>query len=367
MQASPSQEALSPAQAFDFAELRRWLEGVLSLLVSATDKQLALLFSQHDATDRITRWAKEEAQKVVYIHKTRLQTDQDGTCTRLLTSKTSDTRSDATFVLSLTTDMTYNAAHVATLALIKRLPAVIDTSRPFDTQIHVLNLFGPASADALPVVSADSSAANPYETLHSLVHLAVAPFFDAYVHSKAGKRTQVESTAKSKDADAKTGIPVTKKKFAELELSLLHLQQNVEVPDIHLSVHPFIQRTVDRCHAEGLKVSPEALDSAVVSDSTFLNKVQSEVNSWIKEIQNVTKLNREVPSGSASQEINFWLSMERALEGIDEQLKSEPIVLTLDVLRHAKRFQATVSFVADTGLKEATDMGTRSVPCPSLA
>lgn len=59
----------------------------------------------------------------------------------------------------------------------------------------------------------------------------------------------------------------------------------------------------------------------------------------------------------ASQEVNFWLSMEKALEGIEEQLRSEPIVLTLDILKHAKRFHATVSFIADTGLKEATDVG----------
>lgn len=81
------------------------------------------------------------------------------------------------------------------------------------------------------------------------------------------------------------------------------------------------------------------------------------MNSWIKEIQNVTKLNRDVSSGTASQEINFWLSMEKALEGIEEQLRSDPIVLTLDILKHAKRFHATVSFIADTGLKEATDVG----------
>ena len=47
--------------------------------------------------------------------------------------------------------------------------------------------------------------------------------------------------------------------------------------------------------------------------------------------------------------------MEKALEGIEEQLRSEPITLTLDVLKHAKRFHATVSFIADTGLKEADD------------
>jgi len=38
---------------------------------------------------------------------------------------------------------------------------------------------------------------------------------------------------------------MTKKKFAELELSLLHLQQNVEIPETHLIIHPVIQKAVE--------------------------------------------------------------------------------------------------------------------------
>lgn len=47
--------------------------------------------------------------------------------------------------------------------------------------------------------------------------------------------------------------------------------------------------------------------------------------------------------------------MERALSLIDEQLKSDEIVLTLEILKTAKRFHVTVSFLADTGLKAATE------------
>ena len=39
---------------------------------------------------------------------------------------------------------------------------------------------------------------------------------------------------------------MTKKKFAELELSLLHLQQNVEIPETHLVIHPIIQKAVEQ-------------------------------------------------------------------------------------------------------------------------
>lgn len=72
----------------------------------------------------------------------------------------------------------------------------------------------------------------------------------------------------------------------------------------------------------------------------------------------MTKLTRDVASGTASQEINFWLSLERALEGIEAQLRSEEVNMAMDCLRNAKRFLATVSFIADTGLKDATDLGT---------
>jgi dynein heavy chain 1 len=143
----------------------------------------------------------------------------------------------------------------------------------------------------------------------------------------------------------------------DLSLRSNTVQQNVEIPDITLSIHPAISAAIAQANASGTRATVDSLDPSLLSDSSFLNKLQSEVNSWIKEIQNVTKLNRDVASGTASQEVNFWLSMEKALEGIDAQLKSEPIQLTLDILKNAKRFHATVSFIADTGLQEATVVG----------
>lgn len=85
--------------------------------------------------------------------------------------------------------------------------------------------------------------------------------------------------------------------------------------------------------------------------------LHNHVNAWIKSIQSVTKLTRDVSSGSASQEINFWLSLERALEAIEAQLRSEEVLMVMDCLRNAKRFRATVSFMADTGLTDATEIG----------
>lgn len=172
---------------------------------------------------------------------------------------------------------------------------------------------------------------------------------------------------------------MTKKKFAELELSLLHLQQNVEIPETHLIIHPIIQRAVEQvrvilggvyhrltfiqAHAANTRPNISHIPTKMLNDSTFLNTLHGHVNAWIKSIQSVTKLTRDVASGTASQEINFWLSLERALEGIEAQLRSEEVTIVMDCLRNAKRFHATVSFIADTGLKDATDLGQSRYSC----
>ncbi len=69
----------------------------------------------------------------------------------------------------------------------------------------------------------------------------------------------------------------------------------------------------------------------------------------------MTKLERDPSTGSAMQEITFWLNIERALHKIQEQISSPEVLLTLDALKLGKRFHATISFDSDTGLKEAFD------------
>ena len=135
-----------------------------------------------------------------------------------------DDELDPTYSYHLTTTLSYSPYQVSTLALIKRVPT-LDTSLPLSSQLHFLNLFGPASntssSSTGPVTSVVGSGV--YEGLHRLVHFGVAPAFEAFVESKEKGPTGVgRRREEGKDADSKMGIPMTKKKFAELELSLLH-------------------------------------------------------------------------------------------------------------------------------------------------
>lgn len=63
----------------------------------------------------------------------------------------------------------------------------------------------------------------------------------------------------------------------------------------------------------------------------------------------MTKLERDASSGTALQEITFWINLENALNKIHRKRNSMEVNLTLDVLKAGKRFHATVSFDSDTG------------------
>ncbi|KAH9632823.1 hypothetical protein HF086_005878 [Spodoptera exigua] len=169
----------------------------------------------------------------------------------------------------------------------------------------------------------------------------MAPFFKSYV-KESGRA----------DRDGDKMAPSVEKKIAELEMGLLHLQQNIDIPEITLPVHPLVAAVIKRAADEGRK--PRVADFGdKVEDSTFLNQLQNGVNRWIKEIQKVTKLDRDPSNGTALQEISFWLNLERALHRIQEKRESIEVALTLEILKYGKRFHATVSFDTDTGLKQA--------------
>jgi dynein heavy chain 1 len=175
-----------------------------------------------------------------------------------------------TFSYAIKSEITYSNSLVASLVLIKR-QSILEAARPLQSQLQFINLPGPASEDesdataATPLptsptmesadeagmpnnVGTTTTMVSPYEALHAYIHFAVSPYFNAYVSSKSKQELVTNSGASKRDPekDARMGIPMAKKKFAELELSLLHLQQNVEIPEINLLIHPVVQRVVDK-------------------------------------------------------------------------------------------------------------------------
>lgn len=240
-------------------------------------------------------------------------------------------------------EINYNQLQVASLALIKRY-TILQKDKPIQAQLQIINL--PGYLDG----------GNPYETLHSYIHNAVSPYFNAYVNSKSENNSK--AITNFEDKDVKAGIPMTRKKIAELELSLLHLQQNVEIPEIILEINPVVMKAIEECKKNNEDPKTSAFNyipKSYLSDSLFLDKLQKEVQSWVTEIRKVADLNRDPSTGTASQEINFWLGMENSITSIEKQLIDVPVLLTLEVLKNAKRYHATISFHSDTGLMERSE------------
>ncbi|RDL39863.1 p-loop containing nucleoside triphosphate hydrolase [Venustampulla echinocandica] len=293
-----------------------------------------------DTTIRVQRWAESQAQAALYIQKDFTSEDK--------LDAVFDGSSPTIYNYTLATELSPSSSTVASIALLKR-PFPIDTTIPIASQIQIINL--PGVATLTSGAGGQSNSVSPFEIIHSVVHLALAPYFDAFT-----KTEQIANATRSRsDVEAKTGIPVAKKRMTEWETALLHLQQNVEIPDLVLPMHPLVQNALEESIARNIKPNPELIPLALLQDSTFLNNLQAIVNSWIKSIQTITLMSRDPSSGTAAQEMNFWLSMEAALEAIESQLRSTGVTLTMDILRTAKRFQATISFSSDTGLKEAMD------------
>ncbi|OTA89925.1 hypothetical protein M434DRAFT_398353 [Hypoxylon sp. CO27-5] len=343
---SPGTNGLSPSPfiTIDPAVVVDYLASVITIALGATREELERpdnLLSKANYADTLQRCSRfaTDTQVALYVQKD----------IKPLNDISDGPADNVSYTYTITSEISSSPMTIAYLALLKR-PQAIDPSLPLTSQIQIQTL--PGTASLANLVSEQGPTASPFEILHSILHNALAPYFDANT-----KTSQAANGARNRaDVDAKTGIPVTKKRMTELELSLLHLQQNVEIPELSLSFHPVVQGALEDAAARNVRPSTDLIPAHLLSDSTFMNNLQSTVNSWIKSIQTITKLTRDPVTRTATQEINFWLSMESALEGIEAQLRSEGVMLTLEILKHAKRFQATVSFTADTGLKEAMEM-----------
>ncbi|CAF3632269.1 unnamed protein product, partial [Adineta steineri] len=222
------------------------------------------------------------------------------------------------------TETTYAAQKGISVALIKITPT-IDMDKKISQQIHLATFTNRA----------------PAEVFRTFLSQAMTPYLKSFLRQQ-------------KERDREKSIVVLEEKLNELEANLLQMNQTVSIPDVILTPHASVAQVLRECKEKNQRPNGD-LFREKVEDSNFLNQLQATVNRWIREIQKVTKLERDPSTGSAMQEITFWLNIERALYKIQEQMTSPEVLLTLDALKIGKRFHATISFDSDTGLKEALD------------
>ena len=77
------------------------------------------------------------------------------------------------------------------------------------------------------------------------------------------------------------------KRLTELEMGLLNMEQNADVPEVNLQIHPTVKQISRKCAEENRKPTNHDFEENL-NDSNFLNQLQTGVGKWIKEIQKVS-------------------------------------------------------------------------------
>jgi len=174
-------------------------------------------------------------------------------------------------------------------------------------------------------------------------------------------------------------------KLRELDVALGQCRRTVlgRIPHVILKPHPIIIEAATKLDSSGKIDLDEVGLSNYLQDDTVLNEVQSTVNHWIVQIRKVTVLpgSTPFPSGSDAsteshadlEEVSFWLDLEESLKNIRLELSKPEIILTITLLKAAKRFVATIALENNTGLDSAeghvTDVSNflRQYPASTLA
>eukprot|EP00804_Cyclotella_cryptica_P026574 CCRYP_014010-RA/>CCRYP_014010-RA protein AED:0.03 eAED:0.03 QI:237/1/1/1/0.92/0.78/14/3696/3180 len=201
---------------------------------------------------------------------------------------------------------------------------------------------------------------------------------------RAVETQQAAGTTSAEEAGKSTRIlSGLEDKLHELDVALGQCRRTVlgTVPTVSLRAHPRIASASTLM--TGTKIDLDALGlSAALEDDAFLNEVQSTVNHWIGQIRKVTTLiNTPFPSGDSAEteshadldEITFWIGLEEGLRHIRSELQKPEAMLTVALLKTAKRFVATIALENNTGLDGAeahvADIVAflRNYPAPALA
>ena len=270
-------QAQQPASISDHVSFITYLKQFNPALLDAnlaSIQELDKCFNEKSSTECIKKFLSDSQVRTLIIQRFTLKDDEES-------EQNTDDTAASQFLIS--TEINYTNPKCLSVQIIKR-GAVVESDKKFHNQVRVISL-------------SDSS---PYETLHSYVSNTLAPYFKSYI--KRGHDSK--SVADSKLANTGAGDMVAssgsaqglyggdqfatqmEKKIAEVEMGLLHLQQNIEIPEINLVIHPSVLQIIRKCSDENRKAKVDDFTDKV-DDTNFLNQLQSGVNRWIREIKKV--------------------------------------------------------------------------------
>ncbi|KAK6589101.1 dynein heavy chain [Cryptosporidium xiaoi] len=207
----------------------------------------------------------------------------------------------------------------------------------------------------------------PYEVMNQYLQFAFNPLLDALGNSRGVQNEIGDKEGGFAGSDdgvdgglsdgigggtggTHHGLENIQRKVNELCLALQQGQDDSMIPLVKLTLDSRVYE-----YAKEYKNSGKLIDLEALSEDTgFLSSLQSSITQWIREIQSLSRFQREIGL-SVTSEVKFWSSYERSLQQILKQVQSPEVEWSLTVLRQSKRFLAAISLEVDTGLKQSLE------------
>ncbi|EAR94592.2 dynein heavy chain, cytoplasmic protein (macronuclear) [Tetrahymena thermophila SB210] len=293
--------------------LNMYLSSVCITLLSVSQDSFHQIIHSEQNQQVISKFASSSSQKILIVSK-------------LNQNKSNGNDDNVAIEFSNEIESTKMTAH--SIAFIKRHQfSIFEQVSAYSGVIQVINL-GYYAHDSSPI-----------SVNHLYVQNCFLPIFNAY-------RQQFENKAPNN----KQAYQSLLKKLSEFNLALIQCQQNVEVPEIQLFYDPVLKERVQKLKAEGKNVTVDDFED-LLDKNEFIDSLANCVTKWTKDIRAIINMDYEVSSGSTLQEINYWLSYERSLNLIDQQISQIETTITIELLKKKFKHNVIVPFEYDLKFK----------------
>ncbi|KNC74521.1 hypothetical protein SARC_12937, partial [Sphaeroforma arctica JP610] len=195
-------------------------------------------------------------------------------------------------------DVNYDTNAAVSFAVIKRTPRW-ESVQEMAGQILLLSFVGNT----------------PYETAHAYLHNALTPYLTSvFMQSKSANEHEKDNKLSS-----------VKRQLADLELKLLNLQQDTEIPDTVFRIHPDIETALAQAQQSGITETSDMLRQFADVPDNLLRELETNVKEWQREIEKITSLDHDLNIKTATLEVNFWLNLEKVLSDLLQRLSQKDI------------------------------------------
>ena len=267
--------------------------------------------------------------------------------------------------------------HATAMAVLKRKPGSLSEKKAMAQQLRVIELGGALthfdkdendpqdSTDEVEEVKSQASDNQSFEMLYGYVHHAFTPLLRAYaleIRNDSDEAGAQGTIMDSSSGGLKQTLPLLGKKLQELEYALKTCMQQTEIPEVVFSLEPEIVQAVSKEEEEGHLGIEELGLEGLQDDSSLLKRLKKGVNKWYEDSKQLSTLSRDITSGTALEEVRFWVNLEQSLLAVDEQTKSKGVELSLRVLKHYKQFGLILAFQQDTGLSQKISVVSSYMP-----